>query len=212
MQTLQNGITVFTNGDDYNLADDMADFGKSANVIIPVTSQAQRDGLEDKFIGMTVRRLDFRGTLEWWKGGAADNWESERGIAYTPIWSGVADFGSGGSLTGTYWVRGDQVTVRAKAKFGDSALSDAGAMGTAPVFCPLPPGYPIAGAENVTLGTGFHVAAGGLISSLVVFASSSTSASVWVGGVPVKTPGEAGLTGANGNYMEIAITYQTSAV
>jgi hypothetical protein len=56
------------------------------------------------------------------------------------------------------------------------------------------------------------VAAGGLISSLVVFASSSTSASVWVAGTPVKTPGEAGLTGANGNYMEIAITYQTSAV
>jgi hypothetical protein len=212
MQTLQNGIEVFTNGDPYNLSDDMENFGLTANVIIPVNSQAQRDALTDKFIGMTVRRLDFRGTLEWWKGGAADNWESERGVAYTPLWSGVADFGSGGSLTGTYWVRGDQVTVRAKAKFGDSVLSDADAMGNGAVFCPLPPGYPIAGSENVTLGTGFHVTAGGIISPLVVFASNSTTASVWSPSTPVKTPGQAGLTGAINNYMEIALNYQTSAV
>jgi len=209
MQILQNGVEVPTNSDPYNLTDDLANLGLTSNVIIPVTTQAQRDALTDKFVGMTVRRLDFRGTLEYWDGSG---WVSERGIAYTPIWSGVADFGSGGSLTGTYWVRGDQVTVRAKAKFGDSALSDAGAMGTGAVFCPLPAGYPIAGVENVTLGTGFHVTAGGIISSLVVFASNSTTASVWVGGTPVKTPGEAGLTGAIGNYMEIAMTYQTSAV
>lgn len=209
MQTLQNGIEAPTNSDPYNLTDDLANFGKTANVIIPVSNQAQRDALTDKFVGMTVRRLDFRGVLEWWDGSG---WVSKRGVAYTPIWSGVADFGSGGSLTGTYWVDGDQVTVRAKAKFGDSALSDADAMGTGAVFCPLPPGYPIAGVENVTLGTGFHVTAGGIISPLVVFASNSTTASVWSPSTPVKTPGQAGLTGAINNYMEIAITYQTSAV
>jgi hypothetical protein len=209
VQILQNGVEVPTNSDPYNLTDDLANLGLTSNVIIPVTSQAQRDALAGKFVGMTVRRMDFRGTLEYWDGSG---WVSERGVAYTPLWSGVADFGEGGALTGTYWVRGDQVTVRAKAKFGETAGTDAEAMGTGAVFCPLPAGYPIAGVENVTLGTGFHVTAGGIISSLVVFASNSTTASVWASGTPVKTPGQAGLTGAENNYMEIAITYQTSAV
>jgi len=207
MQTLQNGITVFTNGDDYNLADDMADFGKSANVIIPVTSQDQRDGLEDKFIGMTVRRLDFRGVLEWWDGSG---WVSKRGVAYTPIWSGVSDFGTGGALTGTYWVDGDQVRVKARAEFGLAAT-----MGTGAVFCPLPPGYPISGIQNITLGIGTHVA-GPDIRPLLVYAGSSTTASVWAPPVNadrrVVTPGEAGYPAGDGNYMEIDITYQTSAV
>jgi len=211
MQTLQNGIKVFTNGDPYNLADDMETFGETANVIIPVNNQAQRDALTGKFIGMTVRRLDFRGTLEWWDGSA---WVSQRGVPYTPLWSGVADFGSGGSLTGTYWVNGDRVTVRAKAKFGTTANPDkvAGAMGTGAVYCPLPTGYPIAGSENATLGTGFHVTGAGIIRPLVIFAGSSTSASVWAPTIPVKTPGEAGYPGGNGDYMEFEINYQTSAV
>jgi hypothetical protein len=212
MQTLENGIQVFTNGDDYNLADDMETFGRTANVIINVSSQGQRDTLPGKFIGMTVRRLDFRGVLEYWKGGAADNWESERGVAYTPLWTGVADFGEGGSLTGTYWVSGDRVTVRAKAKFGDApSKTPAEKMGTAPVYCPLPPGYPIAGSENGYLGGGSHVSAG-VIRPLFIFAGSSTTASVWAPTIPVKTPGEAGYPGGNGDYMEFEINYQTSAV
>ena len=203
MQILQNGIEVPTNSDPYNLTDDLANMGKGANVIIAVSNQAQRDALTDKFVGMTVRRLDFRGVLEWWDGSG---WVSERGVAYTPIWTGVTDFGTGGSLTGTYWVKGDQVTVRAKAKFGLAAT-----MGTGAVFCPLPPGYPIAGAENVTLGTGFHVT-GGTIRPLVVFAGSTSTASVWAPTIPVQSPGQAGYPANNGDYMEIAITYQTSAV
>ena len=204
MQTLQNGIEVPTNSDPYNLTDDLANMGNGANVIIPVNNQDARDGLTDKFIGMTVRRLDFRGTLEWWNG---TGWVSERGVAYTPIWSGVTDFGTGGSLTGTYWVQGDQVRVRAKAKFGLSAT-----MGTGAVYCPLPPGYPIAGSEPGTLGTGFHVTSGGILRPLVVFAGSSTTASVWAPTIPVQTPGGAGYPAGNTDYMEINITYQTSAV
>jgi len=207
MQTLQNGIEVPTNSDPYNLTDDLAGMGATSNVIIPVSTTAQRDALTDKFIGMTVRRLDFRGTLEWWDGSG---WVSERGVAYTPIWTGVTDFGTGGSLTGTYWVDGDQVTVRAKAKFGLSAT-----MGTGAVFCPLPPGYPIVGAESLTLGTGGH-ASGGDIRPLLVFAGSTTTASVWAPPIAadrrVVTPGDAGYPANNGDYMEISITYQTSAV
>ena len=209
MQTLQNGIKTITNGDNYDLAEHLKQFGTTANVIIPVTSQDQRDALTDKFVGMTVRRLDFRGTLEWWNGSS---WTSQRGVSYTPLWSGVADFGAGGSLTGTYWVSGDRVTVRAKAKFGDAAKTPAEKMGTAAVYCPLPAGYPIAGSENATLGTGFHVTGAGILRPLVIFAGSSTTASVWAPTIPVKTPGEAGYPGGLGDYMEFEIEYQTSAV
>jgi hypothetical protein len=204
MQTLQNGITVPTNGDPYNLTGDLADMGNKANVIIPVSTQAQRDGLTAKFVGMTVRRLDFRGTLEWWNGSS---WVSQRGVAYTPIWTGATDFGTGGAMTGTYWVDGDQVTVRAKAKFGT-----AGNLGLGAIYCPLPPGYPVAGAEKGTLGTGFHVTTGGILRPLVVFTGSSATASVWAPTIPVKTPGEASYPTGSGDYMEISITYQTSAV
>jgi hypothetical protein len=44
--------------------------GKTTNAIIPVSTQAQRDGLTDKFPGMTIRRLDLGGDLQWWNGSA----------------------------------------------------------------------------------------------------------------------------------------------
>ena len=204
MQTLQNGIQVPTNSDPYNITADLATMGRTANVIIPVTSQEQRDGLPSLFVGMTVRRLDFRGTLEWWNGSA---WVSERGVAYTPIWTGVLDFGTGGELTGTYWVQGDRVLVRSKAKFGQN-----GSLGSAPIYCPLPPGYPVAGTEASTLGTGFHVTAAGVARPLVVSRASDTSAAVWAPTIPVQTPGQASYPTGQGDFMEISLSYQTSAV
>ena len=45
MQTLFNGVEVFTNGDDYNLADDAAHAFQTANVVITIHTEAQRDGL-----------------------------------------------------------------------------------------------------------------------------------------------------------------------
>ena len=45
MQTLYNGVQVPTNGDPYNLMDDLAAAFESANVIIQISSQTQRDGL-----------------------------------------------------------------------------------------------------------------------------------------------------------------------
>lgn len=80
MQTLQNLIKSPTNGDPYNLTDDLAAFGKTANVIIPVSTQAQRDALTDKFIGMTVRRLDLGGALQWWNG---TDWTGTRHAEFT---------------------------------------------------------------------------------------------------------------------------------
>lgn len=60
MQTLQNGITVPTNGDPYNLTDDLAQAFKDANVNIPVPSQLAQDALV-KFDGMSIVRTDLPG-------------------------------------------------------------------------------------------------------------------------------------------------------
>ena len=64
-QTLTNGVQVFTNGDDYNLADDVADAFRTANVVIPVASQAVQDALAAAFgpadAGKPITRKDLPG-------------------------------------------------------------------------------------------------------------------------------------------------------
>lgn len=66
MQTLQNGIEVFTNSDDYALADDAAHMGETSNVVIIVADAAARDALTEHQ-GMVVYRLDAS-RLEAWNG------------------------------------------------------------------------------------------------------------------------------------------------
>lgn len=69
MQTLPNGVEVPTNSDTYKLTEDLANMGKTANVITRVSSTGERDGLPDKYSGMTVVRLDLVGLpLEIWDG------------------------------------------------------------------------------------------------------------------------------------------------
>lgn len=69
--TTNNGVTVFTNSDAYNLAPDVKTAFESANIIYNVTSQAQRDAFTPKYDGLTVRRLDLGGRpLEVWDGTA----------------------------------------------------------------------------------------------------------------------------------------------
>lgn len=70
MQTLNNGMTVPTNGDPYNLTADLAAMGESAFVITPVSTQAARDAIAGKKVGTTVRRLDKGGRTEYWDGAA----------------------------------------------------------------------------------------------------------------------------------------------
>jgi hypothetical protein len=180
----------------------------AAGGILPVYSQAERDALTG-YDGLTVRRNDLpTKPVQVWTADAS-KWLTTNGpgIIYVPIWSGVTDFGTGGALTGTYWVDGDRVHVRSKARFGSGGI-----MGTGAVFCPLPSGYPIAGVESTALGSGVHVTAGGQVRPLVVFTGSSTTASVWAPTIPVQTPGTASYTAGNGDYFEISISYQTSAV
>lgn len=178
----------------------------AAGAPLPVSSQAERDALS-KYNGLSVLRLDVAGrTVETWDGARWVN--GPIGTAYVPIWTGVSDFGTGGSLTGTYWVEGDRVHVRSKARLGAAA-----SLGTsnAVVHCPLPPGYPIGGTETMHLGDGTYVPASGSIRKLAVFADAG-KASVWVASDPVKTPFEAALSSAQNSYFEIAFSYQTSAV
>jgi hypothetical protein len=60
-QTLSNGIVVPTNPDAFSsLTTDLTTMGNSANVVIPVASQAARDALTKK-AGLTVSRTDLPG-------------------------------------------------------------------------------------------------------------------------------------------------------
>jgi hypothetical protein len=201
-QTRPNGVVVPINSDAYNPTADLATMADSANVLMPAVSATARNALP-KHAGTGVIRTDTPDLrIDRYDG---TNWYEGKGTAYTPIWTGVSDFGTGGSLTGTYWIIGDRVFVRSRAKFGTSAT-----IGTAAIYCPLPTGYPIAGTEGGTLGTGFHVNTGGVLRPLVVFAGSSTTASVWSAQFPVQTLGTAGCTSASTEYIEISISYQTT--
>lgn len=68
MQTLQNGVKVPTNGDPYNLTDDLATAFGTTNVDVIVSSATARDALT-KYDGLSVRRLDVTGRpTETWDG------------------------------------------------------------------------------------------------------------------------------------------------
>lgn len=73
MQTLFNGAEVFTNGDPYNLADDVAKAFKSVNTVIRVSSLSERDSLAAAAPGgvLPVPTVVFRTDLdrtETWNG------------------------------------------------------------------------------------------------------------------------------------------------
>ena len=83
MQTLFNGVEVFTNSDTYDLADDVAEAFKTANLLIRVGSTGQRDLLETIAPGgvlpdgTTVVRTDIAGCpSETWDG---TKWHPSRG-------------------------------------------------------------------------------------------------------------------------------------
>ena len=91
MQTLANGIKVPTNSDPYNLTGDLATMGDTTAVVIPVATQAARDAIPGKFVGMTVRRIDLGGALQWWNG---TSWTGTRHAEFTtapnPVPTGIA--------------------------------------------------------------------------------------------------------------------------
>ena len=95
MQTLQNGITVPTNSDPYNLTADLAKSFGEASVVIPVASTAVRNALVKKD-GMAVARLDLGGVIEIWD---ADTSTWSRGIQHAEYTGTTAP--TNGALWGT---------------------------------------------------------------------------------------------------------------
>jgi len=72
-QILFNGAEVFTNGDNYNLSEDMVKLCLSLNIPIPVDNQTQRDGLAALSgaplkVGTMVLRKDQSMLVEKWNG------------------------------------------------------------------------------------------------------------------------------------------------
>lgn len=123
MQTLYNGVEVFTNSDDYDLANDVAAAFRSANIVIPASFDV-REALPNKYAGMTVARTDLpRCPLETYDGakwspsdvtwtnvplaGAFDHWT-------TNGWSGMKYAVRNG------WVILNGAVTRATAWAGDA--------------------------------------------------------------------------------------------
>jgi hypothetical protein len=66
MQTLDNGIEVPTNSDDYALTEDLANMGGKSNVVTIVADKTARNALT-KYEGRPVYRLDIS-RVEVWNG------------------------------------------------------------------------------------------------------------------------------------------------
>lgn len=74
-QTLRNGVETFTNGDPYNLADDVAKAFNTANVVIKVGSLAAQNTLASKLgpadVGTPITRTDLPASPQYiWDGAA----------------------------------------------------------------------------------------------------------------------------------------------
>lgn len=74
-QTLRNGVTLFTNGDPYQLATDMGTSFNSANVVIKVASAAAQTTLQGQLTsadkGTPITRTDLPGApMYMWDGSA----------------------------------------------------------------------------------------------------------------------------------------------
>ena len=83
MQTLQNGIEVPTNSDEYSLTTHLANMGNKSNVRIRVANAAARDALTGKTAGMSVWRLDTARQEDWNGSRWAVPATTERGRDYT---------------------------------------------------------------------------------------------------------------------------------
>lgn len=113
MQTLQNGIIVPTNSDEYNPTQHMADAFYAADVVIRVASQAARDALV-KRDGMAVARMDWGGMIEVWD---ADLSLWSRGQHHTEFTGSVA------ITTNTNWGSGALTRDTGQTSYGTDITS-----------------------------------------------------------------------------------------
>jgi hypothetical protein len=91
-QTRPNGVVTPINSDAYNLTADLSTMGDSANVIVPVATQAVRDALPTH-VGLTVSRNDLPGNpLQTWNGSA---WSTQQ---VPKVWATGARVGTSTGL------------------------------------------------------------------------------------------------------------------
>lgn len=113
MQTLQNGIPVPTNSDDYLPTEQLADAFNAADVVIRVPSMAARDALT-KRDGMAVARMDLGGIIEVYDLDL-DVWSI--GIQHTEFTGSVA------ITSNTNWGSGAMTRDTAQTRYGTDITS-----------------------------------------------------------------------------------------
>lgn len=206
MQTTFNGVEVFTNSDEYDLAADVAHAFETANLLIPVPSQAVRDALPSPYSGMTVVRTDLPGVpTERWDGS---KWVSQNGLPYTPNWTGAETWGASPVVKGIYWRNGNHVRVQAMIEGGSGSSLGLGVIGFS-----LPPGLPV-GADFMASGGGMwnsFKTTGSLRSVLTAAGPGQNTASVWAvpGTDQFVTPGNAGWPWGANSAFHVWIEYKT---
>ena len=122
MQTLFNGVQVFTDGDPYNLSTDVATAFASANVIIYVASESQRNGLAAQAPGgiLPVPTFAYRTDLslqEVWDG---TTWQRGNGSANPTAGGG---WGLTGTLVRTRSTAGTQINAAFRAIYGGGTFA-----------------------------------------------------------------------------------------
>ena len=207
--TTYNKATVPAGADGWNLLPGIRTAIESANVPVPVASKAERDALAPpggKFPGLTVVRTDTPDLRRDVYSGSA--FVTPNGTAFTPTWSSPGSFGTGGSVTGAYWVRGDLVTLRTNITAGTGSTLPAGVVGFN-----LPTGLPMASGLRL-VGPALYITPSGGLRHMVAICTPGSTVSLWVPqqGADALNPGAAGLPWGSGYSFEALITYQTTTV
>lgn len=176
-QTLPNGIATPINSDAYNLTADLATFGNSANVVIPVANQTVRDALTP-YAGMCVSRLDLAGApIQTYDGSA---WNNAIVNSYTHTITATTNptLGSGSQQLGQWQlINGKTMYVQFFIAWGTG-----GTVGSGIYNVSLPAGFTYAGVGSaIPLGNvKAHNAAADTSGYLTLFsAGASTLAGVW---------------------------------
>lgn len=68
--TRKNKIQVPSNSDAWNLVPDLTTMADTANPVVPVVNDAERDAIPSPGTGMVIARLDAHAGLQYWNGTA----------------------------------------------------------------------------------------------------------------------------------------------
>jgi hypothetical protein len=145
MQILENGTQVPTNGDPYNLTDDLAEMGITAGSVYKVASESARDALTTVSAGSVVSRTDLPSApLETFDG---TNWSvSDSDWTNVPLAGGFTHWTTNGWSGMKYAVRNGWVILNG-AVTKDTAWAGDATCGVIPAS--LRPAVRIQGSAGV---------------------------------------------------------------